>query len=386
MTDDTMSGSGAERLIGARLREARENIGMSMPEVSRALRIRQIYLQAIETDDYAALPGKTYVLGFLRSYAELLGLDAYDVVQHYRRQSEYNSLPQSPLNFPIRDFEQRVPRGAVIALSVLLAAGAIYGGSRYFGSGETSKVDRVAPVPDRLIASAPAPAPSYSPPLKDPASAYAAQMPVGNEDASRQTTPSEPPAPAPVVQIDSAPLGGTVPAVAPSPTAPVPSVTAAAPAPVASAPPAAPVVAVPAAPAAQPAKPNAAAKPTDKPVAQPAAPAAAPPGSQVAALPPKADESVQPKPRDIMVVARVDSWIEVRDLNNRPLVSLLLRVGDSYRVPSGANYRLVTGDLRGLEVRVDGVAVPQRGTDDGRLHRTMSLDADRLSAGSGMVE
>jgi hypothetical protein len=93
-----------------------------------------------------------------------------------------------------------------------------------------------------------------------------------------------------------------------------------------------------------------------------------------------------PAPRDVIVVARVDSWIEVRDLNNRPLVSLLLRVGDSYRVPSGANYRLVTGDLRGLEVRVDGISVPQRNVDDGHLHRTMSLDTDRLRTGTGLVE
>jgi cytoskeletal protein RodZ len=102
---------------------------------------------------------------------------------------------------------------------------------------------------------------------------------------------------------------------------------------------------------------------------------------QVAALPP-----APAKPREIVVVARVDSWIEVRDGNNKPLASLLLRVGDSYRVPEGANYRLVTGDVRGLEVRVDGVAVRQRGMDDNKPHRTLSLDADRLRGGSAVAD
>ncbi len=351
-------------MIGALLREARERTGMSVPEVSRALRIRQVYLEAIESDDYASLPGKTYVLGFLRSYAELLGLDADDVALRYRRQSEYSSLPQSPLNFPLRDIESRMPRGTVIVLSLLLAGGAIYGGTRYFGADDARKVDRVSPVPDRLIAGSqptPQPTPAYVP-RPDPASAYAAQTPQGNEG-------NEQPKPAPVIAAAPTMPATPVPQIDSS-TSPTPIVTPPAPQAVA---PTRPVVA-PSTPT-PPVKPTAATKP-----------GAAPPVPQVAALPPKADDPPAPKPRDIIVVARVDSWIEVRDLNNRPLVSLLLRVGDSYRVPSGANYRLVTGDLRGLEVRVDGIAVPQKTVDDGRLHRTMSLDTDRLSGGNGVVE
>jgi len=373
-TDKDMTANNPGRLIGALLREARENIGMSVPEVSRALRIRQVYLEAIEADDYASLPGKTYVLGFLRSYAELLGLDADDVSLRYRRQSEYSSLPQSSLNFPIRDIESRMPRGAVIVLSLLLAGGAVYGGARYFGGDTVNKVDRVAPVPDRLIADSkptPPPVPAYTPPRQDPASAYAAQMPqAGDKGNEGNEAPKPPPAAVapPVAVAPPAPI---------PPATPMPQIDAAPPPQVAAAPtqPAAPPVAAPATPATKPPA-TAATKPNDKPT----------PSTQTATLPPKTEDPPAPKPRDVVVVARVDSWIEVRDINNRPLVSLLLRVGDSYRVPSGANYRLVTGDLRGLEVRVDGVSVPQKGTDDGRLHRTLSLDGDRLRAGSGMVE
>jgi cytoskeleton protein RodZ len=378
--DNDTNESGTGRLIGALLREARKKTGMSVSEVSRALRIRQVYLEAIEADDYASLPGKTYVLGFLRSYADLLGLDSEDVAQRYRRQTEYSSLPQSPLNFPARDLESRMPRGAVIVLSLLLAAGAIYGGTRYFGADDSHRVDRVAPVPDRLIAGdqatpQPTPAPAYVP-RQDPASAYAAQMPQSNDEPPKPTpVAANPLSDIPVPQIDSSTVPQAL--IADAPTA----------APAAVTPP--PAVVPP--PAVAPAKPaTTASKPGDKPSDKPTA-AAAKPGdkpnpaaNQTASLPPAGDE--QPKPRDVVVVARVDSWIEVRDLNNRPLVSLLLRVGDSYRVPSGANYRLVTGDLRGLEVRIDGIAVPQKSVEDGHLHRTMSLDTDRLRNGNGVVE
>lgn len=390
--ENATNGAGGSRLIGALLREAREATGMSVAEVSRALRIRQVYVEAIESDDYKSLPGKTYVLGFLRSYSDLLGLDADDVVQRYRRQTEYSGLAQSPLNFPAREMDSRVPRGAVVVLSLALAGAAIYGGTRYFGSNDTHRVDRVSPVPDRLVVEARDTTQPVAPPRLDPSSAYAAQMPVGHEnaDSSRSmasaSLPSfEPASSVPVPQIDSS----TVPLAMLSGPAgtPMGPVAAASPAPAVQ--PAPAPAKPPAVKAAE--KPNEA--PTDKPgdkrqaVGAPAGGAAANAGAnQTASLPSQPDGAAPPKPLDVVVVARVDSWIEVRDLNNRPLVSLLLRVGDSYRVPSGANYRLVTGDLRGLEVRVDGVPVPQKGTDDGKVHRTLSLDGDRLQAGDGMVQ
>jgi cytoskeleton protein RodZ len=52
--------------VGSLLREARESLDLELPDVARGLRIRFVYLQGIENDDYGQLPGKTYVLGFLR--------------------------------------------------------------------------------------------------------------------------------------------------------------------------------------------------------------------------------------------------------------------------------------------------------------------------------
>lgn len=61
--------------IGASLREARTKRGLSSEDVQKAIRIRDRYLTALEQEDWALLPGDAYTKGFLRAYAEYLGLD-----------------------------------------------------------------------------------------------------------------------------------------------------------------------------------------------------------------------------------------------------------------------------------------------------------------------
>jgi transcriptional regulator with XRE-family HTH domain len=62
--------------IGASLREARTRRGLSAADVQRAIRIRERYLTALEEEKWDLLPGEAYAKGFLRTYAEFLGLDA----------------------------------------------------------------------------------------------------------------------------------------------------------------------------------------------------------------------------------------------------------------------------------------------------------------------
>ncbi|HPQ03504.1 MAG TPA: helix-turn-helix domain-containing protein, partial [Bacillota bacterium] len=61
--------------IGVLLREAREASGMSLEEVSEATKIRSKYLEAIEQGDFAVIPGEVYLKGFMRNYADCVGLD-----------------------------------------------------------------------------------------------------------------------------------------------------------------------------------------------------------------------------------------------------------------------------------------------------------------------
>lgn len=69
--------------IGYMLREARSKKNVSILEVADALHIKPAFLQALEDEDYSALPGPAYITGFLRNYAAYLGLHPDDVVQEY---------------------------------------------------------------------------------------------------------------------------------------------------------------------------------------------------------------------------------------------------------------------------------------------------------------
>ena len=69
--------------IGSSLREARVRKGLDFPEIETATKIRGKYLQALEDEQFDVLPGETYIKGFLRTYAEYLGLDGQLYVDEY---------------------------------------------------------------------------------------------------------------------------------------------------------------------------------------------------------------------------------------------------------------------------------------------------------------
>ena len=71
--------------LGNQLREAREALGLSLPDVEEATRIRRALLQALEEERYDDLPGDVYTKGFIRNYARFLGLDGDAMVADYNR-------------------------------------------------------------------------------------------------------------------------------------------------------------------------------------------------------------------------------------------------------------------------------------------------------------
>ncbi|KKM13109.1 hypothetical protein SY88_00715 [Clostridiales bacterium PH28_bin88] len=74
--------------IGEQLRQARTAKGLSLGQVEEATKIRVRYLEALEHGDYDVLPGRVYTVGFLRSYARYLDLDAESLVNRYRKETE----------------------------------------------------------------------------------------------------------------------------------------------------------------------------------------------------------------------------------------------------------------------------------------------------------
>ena len=69
--------------IGNSLREARVRQQLDFPEIEQATKIRGKYLRALEDEHFDALPGQTYVKGFLRTYADYLGLEGQLYVDEY---------------------------------------------------------------------------------------------------------------------------------------------------------------------------------------------------------------------------------------------------------------------------------------------------------------
>src|SRR5262249_31440878 len=86
--------------IGESLREARLKRGLTPADVQKAIRIRDRYLQALEEERWEVLPGEAYVKGFLRTYADYLGLDGNLYVDEYNnRFAQHEDQPFVPERF-----------------------------------------------------------------------------------------------------------------------------------------------------------------------------------------------------------------------------------------------------------------------------------------------
>lgn len=74
--------------VGERLRDERERKGLTLKDIENETNIRSLYLQAIEEGNYRVLPGEAYVKGFIRNYANALGLNGAEYVEFYRKDQQ----------------------------------------------------------------------------------------------------------------------------------------------------------------------------------------------------------------------------------------------------------------------------------------------------------
>lgn len=75
------------KTVGERLRAAREARGLSLTELAERTKVRRAYLQAIEESRIEALPSRPFAIGYVRAYAEALGLDPDALVVRFRAES-----------------------------------------------------------------------------------------------------------------------------------------------------------------------------------------------------------------------------------------------------------------------------------------------------------
>ena len=162
---------------GARLREAREAAGLSIDAVAQQLKLAPRQVKALEDDDFAQLPGRTFIRGFMRNYARLVRLDPDALLSALPEGAAAPSLDHPSLAPTTRAIGElpadvhgkpRATRWAVpLALAAIVAIGAIYefaGPQREpakSAAGKSAPAPAPAPAPSATaVPAAPAPAPA----------------------------------------------------------------------------------------------------------------------------------------------------------------------------------------------------------------------------------
>lgn len=375
----------AAQPVNAVLRGARQQLGVDLRDVAETLRIRYVFLQAIEDGRYGDLPGTAYAAGFVRSYAEFLGLDADTMSRRFKEESAAKP-PRMEIYLPTPVTEGRVPGGALL-LAALVIAGVVYGVWYYLSATDRSIADLVPALPERLVAllesreppdpatglpapatattTTAAPAPDAAVPAVPPA---AAQTP-----APAQTPAASTPAPSTAVTASIAPLPAA-PAASPAPAANGGARVSAPPPPSPSG-----VEEEDGETAAQEPTPlsgngsgNASANGAGGTPAVPTVAAAAEPSADLG--PPKRTFGSQNANAHIQIRATQDSWLQVRD-GSTEIFTRVLKPGDVYRVPDNrTGLRLRTGNAGGLIPIVGGVAgAPLGGA--GQVMRDVAVDS-----------
>ena len=145
---------------GEQLKRAREAKGLSLDDVANQTRIPIRHLQNIEREDWDALPAPTYAVGFVRNYANAVGLDgaAIAVALRERIGGAVRTRAPAPEYYEPADPSRVPPRGLVLG-ALLFAALLILGYFFWFSSWSTDQ----SPEPGQKAAEAPAAAPAQQP-------------------------------------------------------------------------------------------------------------------------------------------------------------------------------------------------------------------------------
>lgn len=308
--------------VGQDLRAARLRRGDEIAQVSRALKIRKDHLDALEEDRLEDLPGKTYAIGFVRSYARHLGLDATEYVERFKRDISGRTEDKMHEPAPIHQDEgRRLPQGwRIITGAVVILIG--WGAWHLLSSGSSSSNQPVPPAP---VLNPPKPATPPRPASETATPAPAATAPASPDTSTDQQAAAMPP-----------PAAG--------------------------------------------AKTPATSLPSAAPVSPTAAPTAA--GTQ-AAVPTTASGAGQvygafnQSPR-VILRARGDVRLTVRGAEGQMLLNRSLKAGDSYQVPNMPGVTMATNDGGAVEVDLDGIALGRAGTPQEILGK-VSLDPQSLS-------
>jgi cytoskeleton protein RodZ len=311
------------------LRQQRKALGLDLADVAAALRIKPAYLAAIEVGHPDQLPGHTYAIGFMRAYADHLGLDSGEILRRFKQES--TAFARKPdLSFPMPLGERSVP-GAGMLLVALILALCGYGTWYYLSTGERSRPEQVAKVPAELLL------PKLEQRPKDLTVSHSMEA------------------------LAAAPV--TASAEDPSDTASAASASAGLPA-------------------------TAAIPTSSRTLTKPAAASGLPPDAledvtqtAVIARVPQSSSGAADASTRIVIRAIADSWVQIRDASQSILLGRVLKAGESYDVPDRPGLSMRTGNAGGLNIMVDGNPAPPIGRM-GAVRRNVALEPQTLMVGT----
>jgi transcriptional regulator with XRE-family HTH domain len=158
--------------VGARLRHAREELGLSRADIAARTKIAERHLAAIEEERFADLASSTYAVGFSRAYARTVGLNEREIAQAVRGEidlADGTDAPSKPTfepGDPARVPSSRMAWLAGVGTLIVIVCLAVFWGSYYFPAVSLPDLIRdkpAAPAPKKPAAAAPAQAPAPSP-------------------------------------------------------------------------------------------------------------------------------------------------------------------------------------------------------------------------------
>lgn len=286
--------------VGSDLRAARLRRGEDLRGIAGSLRIKREHLEALEEGRHEQLPARAYAIGFIRSYAEYLGLDPRHVVDRYKAELDALEQAAADLVFPKIDENRRLPRGTAIVVAMIVAVGT-FGGWLLLRSADETIAERVPPVSDEVEQ-------ATATPVQDNGPMAAAS----GDTASASTTAAG----------ESLTSGSSVYAPGPVELAVGPAVEAAT-----------PVEATDTAPVAAPQTVD----------------------NTLPVLPEGTAYGTDNVDGRVTIRARKnDAWIRVEDAHGRVLIERTLQAGDTYRAPGQPGVILVARDASAFELLVDG--------------------------------
>lgn len=139
--------------VGEILRRARVYYNQTIADVAGILRIRVVHLEAIEEGRIDDLPGRVYAFGFVRAYAEYLGLDGEKIIRLFKSQIGVQVVERADLHRPVAASESKSPNvvivvGSLLAMAMGLTTLILVGGSDK--KTEAVVIHDIPPVPQEM--------------------------------------------------------------------------------------------------------------------------------------------------------------------------------------------------------------------------------------------